>query len=184
MFATTRKLHHLLSRREQWQAVLLLGIMICGALLEMVGVGAIPAFVTLLSDPSRVEKYAIARNILDRLPPHTDSQLALGGAVVLLVIFLIKNSYLAAVSVLQARYVTNRQINIAARVFRTYLESPYWVHLQRNSAELLRNATNESMDVVGAVLMPMLSLTMEALTVSAILILLLLAEPFISLVAL
>lgn len=180
---TVRKMRELLSPREQWQAVALLGMMLLGAMLEMVGVGAIPAFVAVLSDPSRVNRYALSRRLMSYLPAHTQTQLALGGAVALLLIYLIKNSYLTTVAFLQSRYVTNRQIKIASRLFRSYLSCSYTVHLQRNSAEVLRNATNEAMEVVGAVLLPLLTVAMEVFTIAAILALLLVAEPVISLVA-
>jgi ATP-binding cassette subfamily C protein len=180
---TIRKMRRLLSPREQWQAVALLGMMLIGAVLEMLGVGAIPAFVALLSDPARAQRYGVVRQLMGHLPPLTPMQLALGGAISLLVIYLIKNSYLTTLAILQARYIANRQVSIAARLFRSYMSCAYTVHLQRNSAEVLRNATNEAMEVVGAVLLPLLTLTMETLTVSAILILLVFAEPAISFVA-
>ena len=47
-----QKLIVLLSPRERWQALGLFGLMLGGTLLELVGVGAIPAFVTLLADVS------------------------------------------------------------------------------------------------------------------------------------
>src|SRR5438105_3487805 len=61
---TIRKLRNLLSPREQWQAVALLGMMLFGAVLEMLGVGAIPAFVALLSDPTRAERSVLARRLM------------------------------------------------------------------------------------------------------------------------
>lgn len=178
-----RRIRQLLSPREQWQAVALLGMMLFGAILEMLGVGAIPAFVALLSNPGRFDRYAITRTMMSHLPPHTQTELALGGAIALLMIYVIKNSYLATLAFLQARYVANRQVKIASRLVKAYLHCAYTVHLQRNSAEVLRNATNEAMEVVGAVLLPLLTLAMELLTVAAILMLLLFAEPIISLVA-
>jgi ATP-binding cassette, subfamily B, bacterial PglK len=183
MFVPIRKLRQLLTRREKWQAVALLGMMLFGAALEMLGVGAIPAFVTLLSDPGRLQSIPALGAIFSHIPLQNGRDIALWGAGALLCIFLIKNLYLASLAVMQARYVTNRQVRIAARLFETYLYSPYTLHLQRNTAELLRNATNEAMDVVGAVLMPMLTLSMEFLTITAILSLLVIAEPFVSVVA-
>src|SRR5690348_10180599 len=173
---TIRRMRQLLSRREQWQAVVLLGMMLFGAILEMLGVGAIPAFVALLSDPTRAHRFTVARQLMSHLPPLTQTQLALGGAIALLVIYVVKNSYLTALAFLQARYVSNRQVSIARRLFRSYMSCAYTVHLQRNSAEVLRNATSEAVEVVGAVLLPLLTMTMEALTVFAILVLLLFAE--------
>ncbi|MFL5616092.1 MAG: ABC transporter ATP-binding protein [Gemmatimonadaceae bacterium] len=178
-----RKLERLLSKREQRHAFLLLAMMVVGAVLEMVGVGAIPAFVALLSDPSRITRYALPREMMSALGADTNTKLALTAAVILLLYFFVKNLFIGSLSFLQARYVSNRQVRLASQLFNAYMHSEYTMHLQRNSAELLRNATNEAMEVVGSVLMPCLSLAMEFLTVGAIVTLLFIAEPFISLVA-
>ena len=184
MIDVIRKLRDLLSRRDQRLAVVLLGMMLGGAILEMVGVAAIPAFIALLSDPSRLTKYRPIKRALDMWPAHSQRELVLAGAAVLLAIFVIKNVYATVLLLVQSRYATRRQVSIARRLFEAYLRAPYTFHLQRNSAELQRNANNEAMDVVGGVLLPGLTLTLETATSVAILGLLLLAEPFVSVIAL
>jgi ATP-binding cassette subfamily C protein len=121
---------------------------------------------------------------IQRLEGLEPEALVLYGALLLLAVYLVKNTYLAVLSVLQARYVFNRQVRIGGRLLEAYLHSPYPFHLQRNTAELLRNVNTEAMQVVGAGLMPLMLLTMEGLTVAAILLLLLAVEPLASLVAL
>lgn len=177
------KLRDILSPREKRLAILLFLMMLLGAALEMLGVGAIPAFITLLSNPGKVEQFRLLAPARPFFANHDPSTIVLIGACVLLLLFLVKNIYLSCLTVLTSRYVTRRQIGIARRLFGVYLQMPYTLHLQRNTAELLRNANNEALDVVGAVLMPGLTLLMETLTASGILLLLFLAEPFISLLA-
>jgi ATP-binding cassette subfamily C protein len=184
MLELIRKLRYLLTPRERWQAGLLFVLMTGGAVLEMVGVGAIPAFVALLSDPEAARDLPVLGPQIEGLDELAPETLVLYGALVLLAVYLVKNSYLAVLSVIQSRYVFNRQVRIGGKLFAAYLHSPYPFHLQRNTAELLRNANTESMQVVGAGLMPLMMLTMEGLTVTAILLLLLAVEPLASLVAL
>lgn len=183
MKTVLRKLSDILSGPEKRKAAILFALMVCGATLEMVGVGTVPAFVTLLSNPDRVQHVRFLQPLITHLPRQDDSALVLAGAVVMLLFFLVKNTYLGALAALTARYVTRRQIAIARRLFTAYVHAPYTFHLQRNTAELLRNANNEAVEVVGSVLMPGLTLLMESLTTIAILLLLLIAEPFISLLA-
>lgn len=177
------KLRYLLTAREQRQALLLLTLMMIGAVLEMVGVGAIPAFVALLSQPDRVYRYALTRSLISHLPNQSTTSIILWAAGALLTISVIKNSYIAALAFTQSRYVTNRQVRIARRLFEAYLRSPYTFHLQRNTAQLLHNTNSEALNVVSTFMMPALTLSMEAFTAGAILLLLLIAEPLISLVA-
>lgn len=177
------ELHYLLSPRERRNAVILLLAMLAGAVLEMLAVGAIPGFVALLTDASRLRNHAVGRAILGLLPSRPETML-LAAAGALLVLYVVKNAYISLVTYLQARYALNRQVSISRRLLATYLHSPYEFHLQRNSAELLRNTTSDAQNIVGSFLLPALTLTMECLTATAILTLLLVAEPLISLVAL
>lgn len=182
MMQSLRELLYLLSARERRHALVLLAAMLVGAVLEMGAVGAIPGFVALLTNPERVRSHALGREALALLPEPADRML-LTAAAALLVIYIVKNSYAALVSYLQARYALNRQVSISRRLFRAYLHSPYQFHLQRNTAELLRNTNSDAQNVVSSFLLPAQTMTMEILTASAILLLLLLAEPLVSLVA-
>ena len=183
MLDLIRKLRHLLTPREQRHALVLLGLMTGGAALEMLGVGAIPAFVALLTDPTSIQRVPLAAQAAAALGFDTTEALILAGAVVLFTLFLLKNAYLAGLSWLQARYVFGRQVHLARRLLHRYLYSPYPFHLQRNTAELLRNANTDAMEVVGSALMPLILLVMDGLTVGAVLLLLFWVEPVTSVVA-
>lgn len=178
-----RKLSVLLTPRERRGAAGLFALMLGGTALELVGVGAIPAFVALLADPTGLDRLPVADQLMTALGATTPERLVLVGAAVLLALFALKNVYLAVQSWVSARYVHGVQIAIAQRLLRRYLHAPYAFHLQRNSAELLRNSNQDAMEVVGAALLPALTLAREALIVSAVLALLLAIEPVTSLVA-
>src|SRR5207253_5327674 len=107
------KLRAILTRRDKRGAILLLCMMLFGAGMEMIGVGAIPAFVALLSDPARFGRYPAARFLTSHLPSSSTSALILTSAGVLFLVFVVKNLYLGVVVITQARYTTRRQILIA-----------------------------------------------------------------------
>ena len=107
----------------------------------------------------------------------------LGGAAALFALYAIKNAFLLWLAWVQSRYVFGQQAQIAIRLLRTYLFNPYTFHLQRNTAQLLRNSNQDAFDVIGAGLIPALTLAMEGLTISGILVLLLLIDPITSLAA-
>src|SRR5690606_16683668 len=89
---------------------------------------------------------------------------------------------LAFMAYVRARYTSNRQVTISNRLFRAYLHSPYTFHLQRNTAELLRNTNSEAGAITGGVLLPMMSLLMEALVLVFIFGLLFAVEPVVTLI--
>ena len=98
-------------------------------------------------------------------------------ALGLIVVFIVKNTYLAFLAYVQARYNSGRRVSISNRLFRAYLRSPYTFHLQRNTAELLRNTNGESGTIIGGVMMPVMSIVMEALVLAFVFVLLFVVEP-------
>ena len=180
MLTDLRRLAHLFTRRERRNAIILLMLMIIGAVLDVVGVGAIPAFVAMLSQPDRLLRYGPIRHAFEILHAQTAEERVLWAAIGLAITFVIKNSYLTAFQYMQGRYIYNRQVSVAGRMFRAYLHSPYTFHLQRNTADILHNTTNGAFAVVGELLVPTLRLIMELLVLTAVMALLISMEPLLS----
>jgi ATP-binding cassette subfamily C protein len=179
--ADLKKLLYLLTGREKRNAIVLLLLMVAGAILEVVAVSAIPAFVALLSDPARIMRLHQAQTAFAFVNAGTPEARALWGALALFVIYLIKSLYQAGLTYLQARYVVNRQRHFAERLFRAYVASPYPFHLQHNTADLLNNACVATFSISGDVLLPALRILMEAFILVAVLGLLIVIEPAVSL---
>lgn len=179
-----RELRYLLPRRDQRLTVVMLCLLACGAVLETVNIAAIPLFVTLLGAPRRLFAYlpepaarAIPRGV-------TDSALIFSAAAALLGFTLVKNAALVCLSTTQSRFMTGRQTALSARVLRAYLYAPYRFHLRRNTADLLRNASQESHEIFGNVVGPLLTMALDGFTIVAIMAVLLVREPLVSLIAL
>jgi ABC-type multidrug transport system fused ATPase/permease subunit len=177
------KLIGLLSSRQRTQLAALLAGMMVGAVMEMIGIGAIPAFAALVGSPERVLSNRYVLKYLGDLHSVQPSHLLLYAAGSLLVFFVLKNTYLFVLLLAQSKFTQRFQTRLAVRVLRAYLYAPYHLHLQRNPSELLRNANSEALEIVAAVVVPGMILTMELLTVTAILALLFIAQPGVSLFA-
>lgn len=180
MKSLAKKASYLLTRREKRMALLLLLAMLIGAVLEVAGVGAIPAFVALLSSPDRVLRFSFVRRAFAFFGATSPQERILWAAAVLALLFTIKNAFLAVMAYAQARYIYNRQVALSIRLFRSYLHSPYTFHLQRNSAQLLHNAIQEVIRVANDVYLSVLRIATEVLVLIAILALLIAVEPLMS----
>lgn len=154
-----------------------------GALLEMVSVGAVPTFVSSLTDPEGLRDNPVAGWALDRLGIESDIDAMWATGVGLVAVVVVKAIFLVFLSWARSRFTFRRQIVIARRLFAAYLTSPYTFHLQRNSAELLRNTNQDAMVIVSSALVPFMVITLEALTLLMILGLLVVVEPLASLAA-
>ena len=174
------KLSYLLTPREKRNAVVLFILTSIGAAFEVVGVGAIPAFLGVISVPERILEFDAVRRVYDALGLTSTRQMILWSAFGLMGIFILKNAWVALVVYARSRYATNRQVHMSNRLFWAYLQAPYTFHLQRNTSELLRNTNSEANAISGGVILPLLLLAMESCVLVFILVLLVVVEPFVA----
>ena len=177
-----KKLYWLLSRRDRLRALLLFGMMLIGAILEIAGLAAVPAFVSAVVDREAMAALPAIGPVLGGLTADLTSRaLVLWGAGLLLGIFALKNGFLALNYWAQIRYVTNRRMAISGRLMRAYMNAPYAFFLERNRSELLRNVDGEVTVVCYNVISTILELCTRLVILVAVLGFLLFVEPVITL---
>ena len=172
----------LFSREDKLKYIGLLALMILGAFFDVVGIGAVPAFVATLAVPEKVMAIPAAAAVLDALNITTGRDLVIWGAVFLIGVFLLKNLYIFGVYYLQVQITEFHRVRLADRLFQAYLRAPWEFHLSRNTAELLRNVTHETKEIMTGVINPMLTLTMASMMTLFTVVLLLLTTPGIAVV--
>lgn len=170
------KIHALLTPSERKSALILFGLMFIGMLLETLGVGLVVPLITLMMQDDLIARYPVLQPSLEFLGNPSQSQLIVGAMLSLIVIYLVKNLFLAFLAWRQMRFAYGIQQHLSQRLFTMYLRQPYSFHLQRNSAQLVRNVTGEVSLFTGAVNNSLNILT-EALVLIGIASLLLLVEP-------
>ena len=178
---TVAKLWRLFDRRQHRNALILLGLMVLGALLEVIAVGALPGFVALLSSPERVLRFTVVQRVFDFLGATTLAGRILWTAAAMAAFYVAKNAFLSLLFYIQSRFIYNRQIELAQRLFAAYMRSEYTFHLRRNTADLTHNINIEVMRIVSDLLIPGLRIAMETLVLLAVLSLLIAVEPVITL---
>lgn len=173
----------LLGRDKRLSALWLLALMVIGSLFEVVGIASIPAFISLLENPSLVQEYRILDKLYSLSGEATPTGFLLYAAIGLIGVFIFKNTYLGILSVYKAHFVYNTQHEVGIRLFEEYLYKPYTFHLKHNSAELLRNIKENASIVITAFLLSLVTIIMQVLNVVFIFALLLVVEPVVSIVS-
>jgi ATP-binding cassette, subfamily B, bacterial PglK len=165
-------------RQRRATFFLFLGTLVAAAL-EMIGIGAIPAYVTLLTDPDR-----LLANVPDRLAsPLIGMQpitVAVAGASVLTAMFVLKNSFIAAFVFAENRILRDLTVALSGRLFRAYIHSPFTFHLRHNPAQLVRNVSTEAGSAVQVIRSGILALR-EGLVLLVVFLLLSVVDPVVSL---
>lgn len=180
---TIRKILFFFSGRERLEIGLIFISMLIGAAFETLGVGLIPPFVALLGNPDIIQKQQILIWLFTKLSANSNQDFLLLASISLLVIYILKNAYLAGLTYWQQHFLYKKQVSLSSRLLQAYLYSSYTFHLQRNSAELVRNVTSEIVLLFANVLVPMLMLATEILVMGCIALLLAVLEPTSSAIA-
>lgn len=175
-----RKLWQILDRRDRWQLIGILVLQIIGSMVEVIGLGAIPAFILTLANPGKILTHNIAGPLLAKFNITTTSELLIWGAITLIVVFVLKNIYLVMVGFIKANYLRNLQVRYGLELFHRYMYADYIYLLGHNTAELLRNCVTEVSQVVVGILQSTLNLFMDIVLVINISIVLFIMEPLAS----
>ena len=138
-----QKLKKLIDKKDKLNLIFLFLILIVSTFLEMIGIGVIPLLAIMLIEPS---------SIIEKLPDLFDynfiydldqKDLALYMLITLVMVFIIKNSFLVFVNYSSGMISKRIRENLTNKMFRNYINSNYEFHIQRNSADLIRNINSE-----------------------------------------
>lgn len=137
------KVYRLLSPSQRKGVWILLPLMVLGMFLEAISLGAIvPVTGVIISGSfSQYQSLNIAKDSLKITGDFNQIELAMIGLVIL---FLIKNVYLAFLAWRQSAFSNSIRADLSNQLFSNYLHQPYSFHLQHNSAQLIRNVTTEA----------------------------------------
>jgi len=137
------KLIYLLDPKQRRAAIVLLSLMLVGMLLEVVGIGLVIPALALMTEANISVRFPILEPVLTSLGNPSHVQLVIGGMAILVSTFTIKTSFLIFLAFKQSEFVFSLQESLSQRLFSGYLRQSYTFHLQRNSAQLIRNILGE-----------------------------------------
>lgn len=174
------KLKRLFSRTDKFRILMLFTMMLFSGIFEVVGVGMVPAFIAIVGDPTRVLRYEKLAPIFESLNIVDNRTLLIYGALLLVAIFIFKNSFLLFLKYFESRFIYNRRYLFSIRLMRAYMQAPYTFYLQRNTSELLRNSTSEVNILINNVLGPTLKILKDSILALSIVVFLFFVEPVIT----
>ncbi len=163
---------------------LLLGVMLGVAVLEAFGVGAVLPFLAAVSRPETLIENVYLRRTFDfvDLKVDADNLVVLIGTSVI-VIFVLKGLLGVFLTWLQARVLHSHRAWLSRTLFERYLDLPYQLYLDKNSAHVLHVISGVTAAFSTAFMPALLLLVSESLVCAAIIILLLLVSPLVTAVA-
>lgn len=157
-------------------------VMLVGAALESAGIGAILPLISLMGQVDFLDKHQEVAKFVQDFGISTHEQLIIAGAMVLILLYALKNAYIAWEIYLQRSFAKKNQIMYSKELLAIYLSKPYIFHVNNNTATLLRNVNAGALIVFNDLLMPVFSLFTEIITAIAIWIMLIAVDAFTAIV--
>ena len=177
-----QKLRRLFSRNDKIKLVIIFCLMMIAAVLEVIGIGIIPAFVAVVANPQKVMEHKYVGSVVKYLNIKNPRELLIFMSIGLISIFLIKNAYTLFFRYVEAKFIYNRRYSFSHKLMTAYMHAPYTFYLERNTTELLRNTTNEVDLMINSVMRPTLIILKEFIMGTSVIVFLLLIEPLITLI--
>ena len=174
-----KKINYIFSGKQKLQSFLLCIGLLIGALFELAGISFITELIRLITDPAKIHTTPVLQTVYDLLGLTSDRSFFLALVLGLILVYLFKNLYLLWINYVQYTFVFNNQLRLSGRLIDCYMKKPYTYHLDKNSAEMVRNVMLDS-ERFFQMLLSVFSLFSEALISLMLCVYLLVVDWFIT----
>ena len=134
-----KQFRYIFDKKQKMGLVFLLIAILLGTFLELAGVTAIMPFIDVVMDPGSIHRKWYLLWVYDFFDFRTDTAFMIFIAVVLIIVYIVKNLYLCFMYNMQYRFTYENQRKVATRMLNAYLRQPYSYHRVHPSSELMRN---------------------------------------------
>lgn len=179
-YALLRGLWSHLSRRRRIQLGLHLILMIFSGIAELVSLGAVLPFLSVLSDPEPLWAQPLVQSLARQLKFTSSNQLLLPATFLFIAAVLLSASIRLVNLWLNGRLAAAVGSDLSCEAYRRTLYQPYSIHVQRNSAAVITTIVTQIENTVSA-LNALLMLITSAFVAAGLLTGLLLIDSYVAL---
>lgn len=176
MLSTFRKCVDLMDRKARRSVVLLSFLVLGASCLEALGVGVIFPFIKLLQDPSSAGTLPYLGPVLMSMDVMGQGNFLVLSSVLIFLLFLFKNVFLMVTFYASKKFVQDSRVRLTSVLLDGYVRGPYALHLDKNSAEIIRNLNSSTTVVYSGAVFSFVEIVLESVTAVAILVMLLLVN--------
>ncbi|MGH8249532.1 MAG: ABC transporter ATP-binding protein [Steroidobacteraceae bacterium] len=175
-----RKLFSFFPAREQYRILALLASTTVSGILQAVGVASILPFIAVVADASLIGSNPYLSRVYDALDFESVGEFRVFLGLFAMLVLVATNLLVAVNAWLTFRVCHLGEHDLARRLLQKYLNSPYELLLQRNSAELLKMLVGEIDRVVIGTMMAGIGVFADGVATLSIVALLLWIDPLVT----
>lgn len=137
------KINYVLNKKQKINLMVLLVVIFIGAFVELLGVSAIMPVIEVAMNPAVIDEKWYLILIMDTMGFSDANEVLVFWALLLIVIYILKNIYVTMMYNLQYRFIFNNQQRLSVKMMKSYMKQDYLFHVSKNVAEFQRNITND-----------------------------------------
>ncbi len=182
MLKFLREIRQTLPPAYKYAAAGLAAMMVILALLELAALALVMPVASALAAPELLESNRWLHAFYEFAAPSSREAFLLEAVAVLTLFFVVKNVFGFVLTKCQNRFCRDLSVNLAGRLYRTYMRADYTFHLEHGASELIGRIM-QMREVAEILLMPALVALSESVVFLSILIVIFVLVPKIALVA-
>jgi len=170
-----RLMFSIFDKKQKLKIAYITFILLIDAVVELLGVTAILPFIDAVTQPDNLVEKPYIKWIMGRFALDVNSLIVVI-AIGIIIIYILKNVFLLYITNLQLKFSYYGKRELSNRFMRCYIRQDYTYHLKHNSAEMMRDISND-VDMFYSTVLNFMQLVSE-LVVSFVLIAFLLIKDF------
>jgi len=182
MLKFLREIRQTLPPAYKYAAAGLAAMMVVSALLELAALALVMPVASALAAPELLESNRWLHAFYDLVKPSSREAFLLQSVAVLTLFFVVKNVFGFVLTKCQNRFCRDLSVNLAGRLYRTYMRADYTFHLEHGASELIGRIM-QMREVAEILLMPSLVALSESVVFLSILAVIFVLVPKIALVS-
>ena len=170
----------IINKKNYFLLIFLGFLLIILSFLEFIGIGSIPIYIGLILDTDTfIEKFNLQFLSSEIQNVDTKHEIILYSSIILLLIFIIKNLLQSFIIFFQGKLIKKIKVELSTKLFHKYLNLEFRHFLGKNSSIFIRTV-NLDVGNTSIFMLNIINLVKETLLLVTICVLLLIAEPIIS----
>ena len=176
MLKLFKQVAFVLEKKDRIKIFYIFVLSIINALLEVLGIGLVIPFVKILTSEQPFIDYPFLNNIFASSTNISQTEIILYGMIFLLLVFFIKMIFISSLIWVIENFQLQIKTKYSVKLFSNYIFKPYIFHLNKNSAEILRNCDSVSQTFVNSIA-SILMLFMELIMLFGVIVFLTIYQP-------
>ena len=137
-----KEIYFLLQKKDRTKIVYIFFLLLVSMFLEVLGIGMVIPFVTLLTAENLLNEYPFLENYFNYFNIVSEKEILIFGIIIFLLVFVFKTVFLIITQWIQQAFILRLVADHSKKLFAGYIYNPYDFHLNNNSANLLKNCTS------------------------------------------